>query len=174
MKMKTPIASPESMANESLPDESVNLPLNEKSRETKLGFFSILVAFPKFDRGNKFYRAGRYDAAVVCYKKAVELKPDWLQAWLKLATSLKKLRRYEEAILACDRAISLDSKNYWAWTLRGVSLFCLQEYEDAIASLDVAISLDEKHYEAWYHRHSSSCREESGVCVERFCEASSS
>ena len=48
--------------------------------------------------GNNFGQLGRLKDAELSYKQAIEIRPDYLQAYYNLATILTKMHRFDEAI----------------------------------------------------------------------------
>ena len=56
--------------------------------------------------GKTYYKKGEYDKAIVSYKKASEVKPDYADAHIRLG-----LVYYEEAIASLNKAIGIDSNN---------------------------------------------------------------
>ncbi|MCP4377841.1 MAG: tetratricopeptide repeat protein [bacterium] len=61
-----------------------------------------------FKRGKVDYYAARYEAAVVAYKKAIALKPDYAEAYYNMAAAYSALGKYAEAISACEKVIGID------------------------------------------------------------------
>lgn len=87
---------------------------NERDRFDPLFFDGCLRAFPRdpglyLDRGVARYRAGRPGEAEADFRKVVELKPDFLEARLSLATILAERGRPDEAAAEADRALALAS-----------------------------------------------------------------
>lgn len=61
-----------------------------------------------FRLANALYAAGRHDAAVERFRQAVELAPEFVEAWNNLGNVLGQLRRLDEAIAAYRQAVALD------------------------------------------------------------------
>jgi len=49
------------------------------------------------EEGNQFFNKGQYEEAIKCYSHAVELNPEFIEAWNNLGLSLLKLGKIEEA-----------------------------------------------------------------------------
>jgi len=79
--------------------------------------------------GNNLYYLGLLEKAIASYDKAIEIKPDYHQAWNNQGVSLGNLGRYEEAIASYDKAIEIKPDYHQAWNNRGVSLDDLGRYE---------------------------------------------
>ncbi|PPT04958.1 TPR domain protein putative component of TonB system [Geitlerinema sp. FC II] len=105
-----------------------------------------------WELASKYLQAGQYEAALVSFDRALELKPDYYPAWNNRGYALNNLGRYEEALESCDRALALNRNNYLAWNNRGNALSDLDRYEEALESYDRALALKADYYQAWYNR----------------------
>jgi tetratricopeptide (TPR) repeat protein len=106
-----------------------------------------------FDRGENMIESGKYEEAISCFEKAIELKPDHYSAWnQKGAVLCDNLRRYEEAIASFNRAIEIKPDYHAAWHNRGVSLGKLGRYDEEISSFNRAIEINPDFHEAWSNR----------------------
>jgi tetratricopeptide (TPR) repeat protein len=113
------------------------------------------------NKGVSLAGLGRYQEAIICYDKAIEINPTYVDAWyhkgnalFNLAREEEGLQRYEEAIICYDEIIkkldptyvkAWDGKVYVLFTL-GNALFNLareeeglQRYEEAIICYDEII-----------------------------------
>ncbi|WP_242040542.1 tetratricopeptide repeat-containing serine protease family protein [Coleofasciculus sp. FACHB-1120] len=102
--------------------------------------------------GNDLLVSERYKEAVIDYDKAIEIKPDYHEAWNNRGYGLRKLEQYQEAIASYDKAIQIKPDKHEAWAGRGYTLDELQQYREAIASYDKAIQFKPDFHEAWYNR----------------------
>lgn len=102
-----------------------------------------------YQRGQTLLELQRYQDALNDYNRAVELKPEYAEAWKSKGTTLLGLKRYQDALDAYDKAIQIQP-NYWeAWNGRGQALKYLQRYEEAIASFDSALKIQPNSLDAW-------------------------
>lgn len=92
--------------------------------------------------------------AIAYFQKAVELNPNYLQAWCKLAQKLTWHGRYTEALECCDRALALKPDSFDAWSYRARALHSLDQFEEALASYERAIALDPQTplWDVWSNR----------------------
>lgn len=104
------------------------------------------------NRGVMLQFLQRHEEALVCYDRAIALRPDYLKAHFNRGTALSKLRRREEALASYDRAIALNQDYAEAYVNRGVVLQDMKRYRESLASYDRAIALDPKHPEAHNNR----------------------
>jgi len=94
------------------------------------------------NKGGSLDSLGRYEEAIRCLDKALELDPRDVDAWNNRGSSLGRLGRYEEAIRCLDKALALDPCHVNAWINKGNSLDSLGRHEDAIVCYDQALELD--------------------------------
>ena len=105
-----------------------------------------------YNQGNDLLASEKHEEALAAYDKAIELDPDYANAWDSRGVSLDNLEKYEKAISSYDKAIKLDPDYANAWYNRGNSLDDLKRYEEAIASYDKAIELDPDYARTWNNR----------------------
>lgn len=108
-----------------------------------------------FNLGVQQYEVGDYEAAIAFWEQAIELKPDYYQAWGNRGLGLKHLKQYEVALTSYDKALAIAPDFYKAWYNRGLVLDELQQYGDAIAAYDQVLALHPDFYKAWYSRGAS-------------------
>jgi predicted O-linked N-acetylglucosamine transferase (SPINDLY family) len=84
--------------------------------------------------------------------QAIQLKPDYAEAWSNRGNALHELKRYDEAIASHERALELKPDYAEAWSNRGNALNDLKRYDEAIAHYDQAISLKPDYAEGWSNK----------------------
>ncbi len=94
-----------------------------------------------YKKANTFYELQRYEDALNNYKQAIEIKPEYAQAWNGQAKALYELDSYEKALSAYDKAIELEPNYLDSWKGRGFVLNKLKRYQEAIYSFDKALQL---------------------------------
>jgi tetratricopeptide (TPR) repeat protein len=97
-------------------------------------------------------KLGQYEAAVACYDKAIEIKPNDYAAWFFRGTSLSCLGQQEAAIASYDKAVEIKPNFHEAWCSRGLVLSELEQDEAAIASYDKVVEIKPDDHNAWHHR----------------------
>lgn len=102
-----------------------------------------------YKQANTLYELQRYQDALARYEKAVNIRPEYAQAWNGQAKTLYELKEYKEALAAYDKAIQLEPDYLSAWSGRGFTLNKLQRYQEAIASFDKALQLENQDPEVW-------------------------
>ncbi len=102
-----------------------------------------------YKQANTLYELQRYQDALARYEKAVNIRPEYAQAWNGQAKTLYELKEYKEALAAYDKAIQIEPDYLPAWSGRGFTLNKLQRYQEAIASFDKALQLENQDPEVW-------------------------
>src|SRR5207253_2236366 len=72
------------------------------------------------NKGLAFHRLGKYEEAIKCYDKALEIDPNYVTAWNNKGYTLDKLGKYKEAIKWYDKALKTDPKYVTAWDDKGL------------------------------------------------------
>ena len=85
----------------------------------------------------------RYEEAITCYDKALEINLLNEYAWTGRGNVLLRLKRYEEAITHYDKALEINSSLEYALRSRGLYYLMLQQYDEALKDLNHAIELEE-------------------------------
>ena len=91
------------------------------------------------NKGGALYSLGKYDEAIECYDKAIQIDPDSPVVWNNKGLALNSLGKYDEAIASYDKAIQIDPDDADVWNNKGLALNSLGKYDEAIASYDRAI-----------------------------------
>ena len=82
---------------------------------------------------------GQYEAALACFDRAIEIRPDHGEAWFGRSNALTALSRYDDAILSYRKAAEHDSQNFQVWNNFGYVWHQVGNYEQAIAHYDQAL-----------------------------------
>ncbi len=72
--------------------------------------------------GLKRFGENQHEAAIVEYRRALELSPDWPEVLHALATACSKLGRHDEAIEVIQRVIALEPEDAFAYTSLSIFL----------------------------------------------------
>lgn len=103
------------------------------------------------NKGLALFNLKRYEEAIRCYDRALEINPE-LPVWANKGLALGGLKRYEEAIRCYDRGLELDSRDELAWNNKGLALHDLKRYEEAIRCYDSALEINPQHKDAWNNK----------------------
>jgi tetratricopeptide (TPR) repeat protein len=135
--------------------------LTEEERTQKLFEFEKLLENEQFserkamiwrEQGRLFAAGQDFASAVASFDEAIEIKPDYHEAWYGRGFALGNLGRYEEAVASFDEAIKIKPDHADACNNRGFALHNLGRYEEAVASFDEAVKIKPDYHQAWYNR----------------------
>ncbi|MEI7431099.1 MAG: tetratricopeptide repeat protein, partial [Betaproteobacteria bacterium] len=94
----------------------------------------------------------RHEEALSHYDHAIQLKPDYAEAWSNKGITLHELKRHEEALSHYDHAIQLKPDYAEAWSNKGITLHELKRLEEALSHYDHTIQLKPDYAEAWFNK----------------------
>ncbi len=94
------------------------------------------------DNGIGYSSNNYFDSAIKDYKKAIELDPDYANAYCNLGTVYREIGEFEKAIEKLTKSIELDPKLILAYYNRGQTWLFLHEWEKAMQDLTVAKDMD--------------------------------
>ena len=124
----------------------------------ELAGYLIIDVYPEFSStlfawnlGLTYYELSYVEEAIVSFDKAVEIKPDFYNAWYVRGVALMNLSRQAEAILSFDKALEFISEGH-IWLTRGNALGILEKHEEAIISFNNALEISPDSYMSWFYR----------------------
>jgi tetratricopeptide (TPR) repeat protein len=88
---------------------------------------------------------GKDRGAVVAFRAAIAIEPEFIQGWRYEAMALSFLKRHSEALVSYQQAIKLDPKNFTLYIEQGDVLIELRRYPEAIDSYSRAIQIQPQH-----------------------------
>lgn len=100
--------------------------------------------------GNNLWKDEQPEAAIQCYKTAIEIEPKYVAAYQNLGTVLGKQQRWEEAIIAYRQALELEPKSSKISSSLGKALYyqsrtylneSIELYTEAIATRPYDVDL---------------------------------
>ena len=84
--------------------------------------------------GSYYMSQNQLSNAHEMFSKAIELDPDWAEAWNKRATVLYLMGKYELSQNDIDKVLSLEERHFGALSGQGLVQTALQNYQKAIDS----------------------------------------
>ena len=105
-----------------------------------------------YNRGCTLQALRRYEEALVCFQRAAELQPDFIDAIVNCGVVQLALHRYEAALAIFDGVVEKAPNDAEAWNNRGNALLELGREVEALASLEKALALNPKYVNAWNNR----------------------
>lgn len=127
--------------------------ISRNGRITNAGKFkNIWLTADELAFGNIKETEKQYGAAVTYYSKAIQLSPQYEQAYLARASALMQLNRTRQAIRDYDHAIRLNQNNAEAYNKRAIAQVKVKNHDKAMADCDRAIQLDPSNAYFYYYR----------------------
>ena len=133
------------------PTEELKSKLDEYGKKIELleAFGMPLKPEDYFNHGLDLYYKGKYELALEAFNKAIELKPNYANAWHNKGVTLGTLGRNDDALQAYNKAIELKPDFANAWDNKGVTLGTLGRNDDALQAHNKAIELKPDFAYAW-------------------------
>lgn len=91
-----------------------------------------------------------YAKALVFFERAVEIDPDYAEAWYQAGFCYGMLKMHQEALKASRRAASLKPDWAEAWLNVGTSSFALGQFKEAVEAYRQATKIDSSNPDAYY------------------------
>ena len=114
--------------------------MNNELEEDPLDFTAWSV------KGRVLAGFGRYEEAIECFDKALEIKPQSMSISLgEKGEAFLYLERYEEALECFDKVLEINSYNPMVLIMKGEALAGLGRYEEAIECYDKALEIEENY-----------------------------
>ena len=85
------------------------------------------------------------NAAIRCFDKALNLNPNYVEAWVRKGVTLLDIGEDYEAQVCLNKAVKLSPKSFKARYNRGKCLLKLKYYDEAILDFQQAVSIKPKH-----------------------------
>ena len=98
---------------------------------------------------------GKYDLAMVCFDRAIEIDSVFAVAWSNKGRILSQYKRFDEAIECYDKAIQVfRPKNFVSgldniWVNKGVAMGDAGKYSESLECFDKAIEINARNVLAW-------------------------
>jgi tetratricopeptide (TPR) repeat protein len=100
-------------------------------------------------KGISLGRLGRYEEAIACFDKALEINPNFAMAWSEKGVCLNNLAKHDQAIECYNKSLEINPNELKPWFCKGVSLAILGKKEQAIACFDKALEINPNYAMAW-------------------------
>ncbi|WP_347145037.1 tetratricopeptide repeat protein [Parabacteroides distasonis] len=95
------------------------------------------------------------NAAIRCFDKALNLNPNYVEAWVRKGVTLLDIGEDYDAQVCLNKAVKLSPKSFKARYNRGKCLLKLKYYDEAILDFQQAVSIKPKH--AASHEYLAEC-----------------
>ncbi|KAM8884101.1 RNA polymerase II-associated protein 3 isoform 1-T2 [Synchiropus picturatus] len=106
------------------------------------------TALAEKEKGNRFFKEGKYDEAIECYTRGMDADPYSPVLPTNRATAFYRLKKFAVAESDCNLAIALDSNYYKAFARRGAARLAQKSYDAALEDYETVLRLDPGNLEA--------------------------
>jgi tetratricopeptide (TPR) repeat protein len=93
------------------------------------------------NRAIVYHNIDQADAALADYTQAIQIKADFVDAWVGRCGAYSRKQLYDQAIADCDRGAALNPNYFLAYYNRGVALYHKNLVDRSIADFTKAIAL---------------------------------
>ncbi|XP_075407945.1 RNA polymerase II-associated protein 3 [Tenrec ecaudatus] len=100
------------------------------------------------EKGNQFFKQGKYDEAIECYTKGMTADPYNPVLPTNRASAYFRLKKFAVAESDCNLAIALNRSYTKAYARRGAARFALQKLEEAKKDFEKVLELEPNNFEA--------------------------
>ena len=90
------------------------------------------------DEGSRLVQDQQLNKAIVVFTEAIELDPNWAEAWNKRATVLYMIGEFQKSQDDIDKVLELEERHFGALAGQGLVNIQLKNYEKAIMSYQKA------------------------------------
>uniref|UniRef100_A0AAX7SNT8 RNA polymerase II-associated protein 3 n=1 Tax=Astatotilapia calliptera TaxID=8154 RepID=A0AAX7SNT8_ASTCA len=129
-------------------DKEEDCPAESNESDSEEASVDPEKALAEKEKGNNFFKDGKYDYAIECYTRGMAADPYNPVLPTNRATSFFRLKKYAVAESDCNLAIALDSKYFKAYARRGAARFALKKYEPALEDYEMVLKLEPDNTEA--------------------------
>lgn len=108
---------------------------------------NIKKAEKLFKKGLSYQVQEQYSIAISYYTKALNVYPEYAQAYNSRGACYVLEKKYEKALSDCTNAINIDSNFDEAYKIRSIVYSMKKQYDDVIEDMNKAITLNpQPHY----------------------------
>jgi tetratricopeptide (TPR) repeat protein len=126
------------------------------------------------NKGTSLEKVGRFDEAIVCYDKALDINSHIVETWFNKGNSLVSLGHFDEALKCHEKALEINPRHQFGWTNKAVALHALGRFEEANGCCDRALEINPKSVSAWSNKAASlgflGSFDEAMKCVDKALE----
>ncbi len=105
-----------------------------------------------YNKGCALEDLGRFEEALACYDRGLEISPRESLLWNAKGESLRKLSRIEEALTCYDRGLEIDPRIRALWRNKGLALDKLGRFEEALACFDRGLEVSPRDSGLWNNK----------------------
>ena len=112
------------------------------SSQTEYGYKPYrMPGLAYYELGNLVVSRGEIDSAMIYFRRATEILPEYPDAWTNLALAYDHRKMYEDALSAFKRSLDLDPENPYTLYNLGLTLGKLRLFREAAEVFRIAIDI---------------------------------
>ena len=96
--------------------------------------------------------SGKYEEAIGCYEKALQINPESGEAWTNKGVALNELGKYEEALGCYNKALEINPKNPMPGTIRELRWSDSENMKKQLDAMTKVLETDPEDADAWYNK----------------------
>jgi tetratricopeptide (TPR) repeat protein len=115
---------------------------------------SIFAQNPKklYKNGNKLIETNQFEEAIFQYSKAVDINPQYSEAYIARAEAYKKINRIDLAAKDYAKAAELNPNIVDYYFLAGKAYYKIKDYDNALKYLSETVILDKNYFQAYQYK----------------------
>jgi len=102
-------------------------------------------------KGNDYFLKDNKEKALDCYKKAIELKPNYLSALLFMGVTYMSMEDFKNAIKFFNKTIQIDPNNLLAYQGEGIAYCAIKEFDKSIVSYQQSLEINPDQEKTWLY-----------------------
>jgi tetratricopeptide (TPR) repeat protein len=131
-----------------------SLHLNKRYLSLFIGILLISSVFSQsakkfYKSGQDFFDAGNYKDAIAQYTSAINISPEYEEAYQMRGLSYQMLKEHQKAADDFNRAVIFNPKSEGLLTYLGTSYYELKQYKEALTALNKATFINRKFLPAY-------------------------
>ncbi|MGC6513495.1 MAG: tetratricopeptide repeat protein [Myxococcota bacterium] len=99
------------------------------------------AAADELDRGRSYHKERKYEAAIQCFMRALEIDDTFAEAAVRLGMAYEDDRQFRRAISAYERCLKIEPDHFQAATNIGEAYRKNEQYHEAIDAYDRALTV---------------------------------
>jgi len=104
--------------------------------------------------GDALYNSKKFEDALVCFEKALEIDPKNALCWRDKAITLSRLGKVKDSLTCFEKALEIDPNNAHIWQQKASTLERHDKLTEAIICFEKAVDIDPMHLYAWFGKGS--------------------
>ena len=116
--------------------------------EARKAYVNPEISQQEKDKGNDFFKKGKYPEAIKHYTEAINRNPEDAKIYSNRAACYQKLAEFPLALKDCEECIKLEPTFIKGHIRKGMALLALKDYTKATSAFQKALEIDPNSQEA--------------------------